>query len=174
MSFADVLRHPTVLLTGDPTVTAPRHLDPVYLPGALTAGVVGAIAALALQLLVMPFVLGTALYAPLQMSAATVLGTDVMATTGVFDGGVLLTALVVQLALSIGYAFGISWLVRCRQTAVAIALGALAGLTLYGLHLYAATALFPWFAELRGLPMLAIHLTFGMLVAWSYRSIEEC
>jgi hypothetical protein len=174
MSFAEVLRHPAALLT--PGASSPERgdLDPVYLPGALTAGVVGAIAALTLQLLVMPFVLGTTLYAPLQMIAATVLGSDVMTTSGVFDGGVLVAALLVQLALSVGYAFGLAWLVRCRPTVTAVGIGALGGLVLYGLHLYAASALFPWFAELRGLPMLVIHLAFGMLVAWSYRSIEEC
>lgn len=176
MILDNILRHPA---PAGPFSAAPRETPdatdaPVYWPGALTAGVVGAIAALTLQLLVMPFALGTTLYAPLQMIAATVLGSDVMATTGVFDGGVLLAALLVQLALSIGYAFGLAWLVHCRQTVMAVGIGALAGVVLYGIHLYAATALWPWFAELRGLPMLSIHLVFGMLVAWSYRSIEEC
>ncbi|MNF08860.1 hypothetical protein D3C80_2093830 [compost metagenome] len=47
-------------------------------------------------------------------------------------------------------------------TPVALVAGGLYGVLLYGLNLYAFTALYPWFTQVRGWDTLLTHVFFGM------------
>jgi hypothetical protein len=53
--------------------------------------------------------------------------------------------------------------------AMALVVGALYGLLIYGVNLYGLTELFPWFVVARDCVTLATHVVFGIALAGGYR-----
>lgn len=104
-----------------------------------------------------------------RLTAAIVMGRDVLGSSGGFDPLVMGVATVVHAALSLVYAAVLARLVHglsCRATLLA---GGAFGLLLYGVNLYAFTAIFPWFIAVRGEITLLAHLVFGVAAAAVYR-----
>jgi hypothetical protein len=104
-----------------------------------------------------------------RLTAAIVMGRGVLGASAGFDPLVMAAATLVHLALSLVYAAVLAKVIRNLSLAAALLAGAAFGLILYGVNLYAFTAIFPWFIPVRGAVTLAAHLVFGVTAAAAYR-----
>jgi hypothetical protein len=102
------------------------------------------------------------------LTAALVLGTDVLPPPATFDLRVMLAATAIHFLLSILYA---AVLLPLRRTSLgsSLIIGTGFGVALYFLNLHGFTAVFPWFTEARGAITLAVHAVFGLTVMLTYR-----
>ncbi|MCW3479514.1 hypothetical protein OL229_08025 [Neisseriaceae bacterium JH1-16] len=99
-----------------------------------------------------------------RLTAAIVLGREVLTESSAWPWRLLLAATLIHFALSIAYAAlarGLALKVRRR---LVLPGGALYGLVIYAVNLYGFTALFPWFVVSRGGATLFAHLVFGISV----------
>ncbi len=104
--------------------------------------------------------------------AAISLGQSILPST-TFTALVFLSAMAVHLPLSLLYARIIAALVHGRSVPIALAIGAVFGVALYGVNYYAFTRLFPWFALARGWVTLTSHISFGILAAGIYAQLTH-
>ncbi|WP_107311585.1 sodium:proline symporter [Burkholderia metallica] len=104
-----------------------------------------------------------------RLTAAIVMGPGVLGASAGFDPWVMAVASVVHLALSLAYAAVLATAIRTLSLAAALLAGGAFGLILYGVNLYAFTAIFPWFIPVRGAVTLVAHLVFGIAAAAAYR-----
>lgn len=111
-----------------------------------------------------------------RMIAAIGLGPETARIEG-FSVEVLGVSLAIHYAL--GIAFGLLLAVIIApfhldsSAGLVLLVGALFGAAIYGLGFYAMTRAFPWFAEVRGMAMLTMHVIFGMAAAVLYRQFER-
>jgi hypothetical protein len=134
---------------------------------AARAGIIGGAVFLALDLVLTPLSGGGGLLSP-RLTAAIVLGSEVLSPSEPIFPSVMLAGLVVHVVLSILYGLTISALVHRTNLATASLLGSIAGLGLYVLNFYVFTSVFPWFASARTWVTVLVHLVFGFVVACSY------
>ncbi|RQS19139.1 sodium:proline symporter [Burkholderia sp. Bp8992] len=104
-----------------------------------------------------------------RLTAAIVMGRGVLGSSGGFDPLVMGVATVVHAALSLVYAAVLARLVHGLSFRATLLAGGAFGLLLYGVNLYAFTAIFPWFIPVRGEITLLAHLVFGGAAAAVYR-----
>jgi hypothetical protein len=104
-----------------------------------------------------------------RLTAAIVMGRSVLGSSGGFDPLVMGVATLVHAALSLAYAAVLARLVRHLPRGATLLAGGAFGLILYGVNLYAFTAIFPWFIPVRGAITLVAHLVFGVTAAAVYR-----
>jgi hypothetical protein len=104
-----------------------------------------------------------------RLTAAIVMGRRVLGSSGGFDPLVMGVATLVHAALSLVYAVVLARLVRNLSHGATLLGGGAFGLLLYGVNLYAFTAIFPWFIPVRGAITLVAHLVFGITAAAVYR-----
>jgi len=103
-----------------------------------------------------------------RLTAALVLGHDVLPPPATFDVEVMLAATAIHFLLSIFYA-AILLPVRRSGLVVSHLAGAGFGIVLYFINMHGFTAIFPWFAEARGGITLATHVVFGVAVSMTYQ-----
>ncbi|WP_211228795.1 MULTISPECIES: SRPBCC family protein [Pseudomonas] len=142
----------------------PLHAQPSHVVAGVT-GITAGILATAVQIL-MWWMGGTPLLPTLlrdaRLTAAIVLGPSILVTVPAWRWDILMVATLIHFGLSILYA-AIAMLFAYRPTTpVALVAGGLYGVLLYGLNLYAFTALYPWFTQVRGWDTLLTHVFFGM------------
>jgi hypothetical protein len=106
-----------------------------------------------------------------RLTAALVLGRPALSPSAGVDIRALTAAAVVHFSLSIIYAALLLPVTKRLPPTAAMLAGAFFGALLYLLNLYALTAIFPWFAEARGVITLAAHIVFGLSVMSTYRLI---
>ena len=142
-----------------------RQIDPaMVLVVGLGAGVISTAAQLALWALAgMP--LFETLFRDARLTAAVILGADVLPPPSTPRWDILLAATLIHFALSIAYALIPAALVGRLTTRTAIVGGALYGVAIYAVNMYGFTLLFPWFAVARDWVTLATHLVFGIALA---------
>lgn len=108
--------------------------------------------------------------------AAIAMGPDLLRSAD-FSIGIVALALVTHYVLGIVFA-----LILCSVIApfhldsslgMALLAGAVFGLLLYLFNFYGMVRYFPWFAEMRGMATLAVHLIFGMSTAAMYWKWER-
>nr|WP_322089533.1 sodium:proline symporter [Burkholderia sp. BCC1999] len=104
-----------------------------------------------------------------RLTAAIVMGRSVLGSPGGFDPLVMGVATLVHAALSLAYAAVLARLVHEWSLRATLLAGGAFGLILYGVNLYAFTAIFPWFIPVRGAITLVAHLVFGVTAAAVYR-----
>ncbi|KVW16866.1 sodium:proline symporter [Burkholderia cepacia] len=104
-----------------------------------------------------------------RLTAAIVMGRRVLDVSDGFDPLVMAVATFVHLVLSLVYAAVLAKTIRTLSLAAALLAGGAFGLILYGVNLYAFTAIFPWFVPVRGAITLVAHLVFGITAAAAYR-----
>jgi hypothetical protein len=107
-----------------------------------------------------------------RLTAAIVLGRDVLPPPSTFDWRVMIAATVVHFGLSIIYAAVIAATIDRLRFRPAIALGAISGLLLYVINMYGFTVIFPWFADTRGWITAAAHVTFGATAGAVYKVVQ--
>lgn len=148
----------------------------VLLIVGIGAGILATVAQIALwQLAGMP-VLET-LLRDARLTAAVVMGPDVLPPPATARWDILLVATLIHFALSISYALLPALLAPRLPAGSAIVVGALYGLGIYVVNMYGFTLLFPWFSVARDGVTLLTHLVFGMgLTAgcwWFARGYEK-
>ncbi|MET1535569.1 sodium:proline symporter [Burkholderia sola] len=105
------------------------------------------------------------LFRDARLTAAIVMGRNVLGASGGFDPVVMGVATLVHAALSLVYAAVLARLIRSLPLVAALFAGGAFGLLLYGVNLYGFTAIFPWFIPVRGAITLIAHLVFGITAA---------
>ncbi|ANU07817.1 hypothetical protein [Paraurantiacibacter namhicola] len=139
--------------------------------GAMAGLVAGAIF-LAVELVMVPLVLGGALWGPPRMMAAIAMGDGVLPPPATFDAGIVLVGMLVHFALSavLGVVFAAMAKAMNLSGTKAIVAGAVFGLLVYLVNFYGLTAVFPWFEMARNWVTIFAHLVFGGVLGWYYRS----
>lgn len=140
---------------------------------ALWAGIIAGILFLILELLMVPIFLDGPMWGPPRMIGAIVLGEGVLPPPATFEIGVVLTAIILHLILSIIYAFVISAIIRNMSYGLAVIVGAFLGLVLYFINFYVMTGIWSWFENARNWVSITTHIVFGIAVGWAYVSLRE-
>jgi hypothetical protein len=111
------------------------------------------------------------LYRDARLTAAIVLGGTVLPPPATFNAGVMLAATLIHFMVSITCAALLALLTARLDTIPATLAGVGFGVTLYVVNLYGFTAIFPWFAQTRGLITLITHGAFGLTAILVYRRL---
>jgi uncharacterized membrane protein YagU involved in acid resistance len=135
---------------------------------AVWAGIISGLVFMMLEMILVPMVMGGSPWGPPRMIAAIVLGKEVLPPPDTFAPGILATAMVVHIPLSIVYALILAALIAGASRGTAIWVGAVFGLVLYLVNFYLFTAIFPWFAMARNWISVFSHIMFGLIAAWAY------
>ena len=104
-----------------------------------------------------------------RLTAAIIMGREVLPPPATFDGSVMLIATLVHFALSIAYALALSVFISRLSTPLSLLAGAVFGLSLYAINMYGFTFVFPWFTAARDWITAATHVVFGVIVAAVYK-----
>ncbi len=132
------------------------------------AGLLAGVLFYLLETVLVPIGLGGSPWAPPRTISSIVLGQGVLPPPASFDLGIVLVGLIVNLVLSVAYAFVIAFAIAGRSQGVALLIGAAAGLALYLINFYVFTGIFPQFAGARNWVTVVAHLAFGLLAALFY------
>jgi hypothetical protein len=108
------------------------------------------------------------------LTAAVVLGRDVLQSSSGFAREVFLAATLVHLSLSLLYGLLLAPLIAGRGRAASLGIGVACGLLLFGVNLYGFTLVFPWFAQARDAITLLAHAAFGAACAGVYKAMARC
>jgi len=135
----------------------------------IAAGVVATLAQIALWW-VSSVPLPAILFRDARLTAAIVMGREVLPPPATFDASVMLIATLVHFALSIAYALALSVFISRLGTPLSLLAGAAFGLSLYAINMYGLTFVFPWFVVARDWITAATHAIFGMVVAAVYKT----
>ena len=106
-----------------------------------------------------------------RMTAAIVLGRDVLPPPATLDAGITLVAISFHFGLSILLAYLYARIISplTEEVLTAVVLGALVGFALYAFNLYVMTLAFPWFMDGRSWESWFAHLLFGTVLALALR-----
>jgi len=115
---------------------------------------------------------GGGAWLPVHMTAAVVLGS---ATAGLStaEPAIFIVAAMVHCALSVFYALVLADATVLMKARASALVGAVFGACLYLLNFYAFSAVFPWFAHLRGWQSLLAHAGYGACAALLYKRMEN-
>jgi hypothetical protein len=159
----------------DQPLAVPRRLQErgsvspmMLLVAGIGAGVIATAAQLALWWLAGTPVFET-LYRDARLTAALVMGTEVLPPPSTARWDILWVATFIHFALSIAYALIPALLVGRLRAGPALVAGAAYGLMIYLVNLYGLTVLFPWFVVARDWVTLLTHLVFGMALVTGCR-----
>lgn len=141
------------------------------------AGVIAGVVFLALEMMLVPLLMGQSPWGPPRMIAAIVMGQEVLPPPATLDVGVLVAAMFVHFALSIVLGLILGKLIALfnldSSWGLTFVVGAVFGLVVYVVNFYGMTAFFPWFAEARNWLSLTLHAVFGVIAAESYFGLER-
>jgi hypothetical protein len=135
----------------------------------IAAGVVATVAQIALWWAASE-PLPAILFRDARLTAAIVMGRQVLPPPATFDWSIMLVATLVHFALSIAYGLTLSLLISRLSTPRSLLAGAAFGLFLYAINMYGFTFVFPWFAAARDWITATTHVVFGMVAAAVYKT----
>jgi hypothetical protein len=151
-------------------VAADRTID---VRAAVWSGLAAGVIATAVQILLW-WVTGNAvpdlLLRDARLTAAMILGVDVLPPATALLYPSLLVATLVHLLLSAVYGGILACFIRRLGRWSSLCVGLLYGLLLYGINMYGFTHLFPWFTQARGGITVSVHAVFGVACAVLYRA----
>ncbi len=136
------------------------------------AGFGAGLAALLANLLLSDLVLGEPGFI-LRMTASLLLGPDVIPVTEGNSTLTILVGLLIHFALSFVYAFLVVLLIHRWGLLIGLVGGALAGLALYVINIYALSYFFPWIYPVRNWMLLLTHMILGGLVGVIYELLDK-
>jgi hypothetical protein len=110
------------------------------------------------------------LFRDARLTAAIIMGHQVLPPPATFDWSIMFVATLVHFALSIAYGLSLSVFISRLSTPLSLLAGAAFGLFLYAINMYGFTFVFPWFAAVRDWITAATHVVFGMVVAAVYKT----
>ena len=107
-----------------------------------------------------------------RMIAAMVQGEGALDPVQAIDGGLLSSAIVVHLAISVFYGVVIALIIHRWGLIAGLLGGAILGLALYAINFYTFSFFFPWFFPFRSWMMVVSHLIFGAVAGGTYELLE--
>jgi hypothetical protein len=140
---------------------------------AVVAGLIAGAVFLLVLTVAYPLATGGTPWTIFRFIGAIVLGEAVLPPPTSFDGGVVITAVLVHFTLSILYTFILAFIVHRRGLLISILGGALFGLALYLINFFTFTMLFPWFYPARAWPFSLVHILFGAVAGGIYELLEK-
>lgn len=134
----------------------------------LWAGFVAGVVFLALEMILLPLVMGASPWVPTRMIAAITMGTSVLSPPDTFSSGAVAAAVVIHFVLSLAYALIFAFIGKGRSMRADALLGAAFGVLLYLVNFHVFTLQFPWFAEARNWVTILAHVAFGAVLGATY------
>ncbi|SCY18701.1 hypothetical protein SAMN05216420_103113 [Nitrosospira sp. Nl5] len=113
------------------------------------------------------------LYRDARLTAAILMGQDVLPPPATFDWKVMIVASFVHFVISIAYSMILACLISRLGMMLSLLAGSLYGLILYGVNMYGVTLVFPWFAEVRDWITVLTHVVFGISIAGTYKALAR-
>lgn len=99
---------------------------------------------------------------------------DALPTPASFDFGIMMTAMMIHVPLSIIYGLIVGAIVHRLNGINALIIGAIFGLAIYFINLdLIAPAVFPWFMKAQNWISLVSHLVFGLVAGGAYAGLRE-
>jgi hypothetical protein len=141
-------------------------------PAAVYAGVAaGVVSTLAQIVLWLTFTdaFPEILFRDVRLTAAIILGPDVLEPASAAGVHVWIVAALVHFALSLAYAVVLAAAIRRLGIGASLVAGGLFGLAVYALNMHGFTRVFPWFEAARDPITVAAHVVFGVSAALVYR-----
>jgi hypothetical protein len=135
----------------------------------IAAGVVATLAQIALWW-VSSEPLPAILFRDARLTAAIIMGSQVLPPPATFDWSIMLVATFIHFALSIAYGLTLSVFISRLGMPLSLLAGAVFGLLLYAINMYGFTFVFPWFAATRDWITAATHVVFGVIAAAVYQT----
>ena len=139
---------------------------------AVFAGLCGGTVFLVLTLLFAAFSWHISGWSVLRYMASIVLGAGVLPPPAGFDFVVVVVALLVNYALAIFYALVLAAIIHRWGFLVGLIGGALFGVAIYFINLYAVTLFFPWFFSLNSTALLISFIAFGAVTGSVYELFD--
>lgn len=109
------------------------------------------------------------LYRDARLTAAILMGREVLPPPVTFDWNVMMVAALIHFAISIAYGLILACLISRLGMALSLLVGSIFGLILYGINMYGVTIIFPWFWEARDWITILTHIVFGISLAGTYK-----
>lgn len=141
---------------------------------AIGAGITAGIVATGAQVLLwlaftdkLPWVL----YRDARLTAAILMGREVLPPPATFEWKVMVVATFIHVVISMGYGLILAFLIYRLGLVRAIVLGSIYGLAVYVINMYGMTLLFPWFSAARDWITILTHAVFGFSVAAVYKGL---
>ncbi len=146
-------------------------VQPVRWKAAVSAGLIGGVVFMMLEMIMVPLFGGGSPWGPPRMIAAIMMGKGVLPPPATFDIGVLMAAMAVHFPFSVVFALILAWVIARFDMGLAVLIGAGFGLILYLVNFYGLTAIFPWFAMARNWITIFTHIMFGVTAAAAYKQL---
>ena len=157
--------------------TRPRPLKydmpSIHWRSAALAGIVAGVVATLVQIALWWAAsepLSAMLFRDARLTAAIVIGRQVLPPPATFDWSIMLVATLVHFALSIAYGLTLSAIISRLSTSLSLLAGAAFGLFLYAINMYGFTYLYPWFAAARDWITATTHIVFGLVIVAIYKT----
>lgn len=143
---------------------------------AIAAGIIAGIIATAVQIALwwgfldaLPWIL----YRDARLTAAVVMGREVLPPPATFDWHVMTVATCIHFVISVTYSLILACFISRLGMMPSVLAGGLYGLILYGVNMYGVTLVFPWFSEVRDWITILTHVVFGISMAASYKLLAR-
>ncbi len=138
---------------------------------ALMAGLGAGIAAMGLEILLEWAFLGQSGWAPVRWMAGLSYDRGAMPAQGILPT-IVAAAVIYSGCLCVEYAALLADFIHpLRSRALAVGIGVLFGLALYGINIYGLSYTFPWFVAARNWATLVVHAFFGGLAGYLYAAL---
>lgn len=143
---------------------------------AIGAGIIAGVVATTVQMVLwwafldaLPWLL----YRDARLTAAILMGQEVLPPPATFDWQVMIVATLIHFVLSITYSLILACLISRLGMALSLLAGGIYGLILYGINMHCVTLVFPWFSEVRDWITIITHIVFGISIAATYRVLAR-
>jgi uncharacterized membrane protein YagU involved in acid resistance len=144
---------------------------------AIAAGMVAGIVATGVQIafwwLFLDDALPWNLYRDARLTAAMLLGPEVLPPPSTLDWTVMAVATFIHFMLSIAYSLVLACLICRLGMMLSLAMGLIYGLGIYVVNMYGVTFIFPWFSEVRDWITIVTHAVFGLSLAGTYKILAR-
>lgn len=141
---------------------------------ATCAGIAAGIIATAAQIILwwtFTDALPSILYRDARLTAAMLLGQEVLPPPATFEWKVMIVATVIHFTISIAYGLILADLISRLGMMFSLLAGAIYGLILYVINMYGVTYVFPWFSVARDWITVVTHAVFGLSIAGTYKAL---
>ena len=146
------------------------------LGAAVRAGIVAGVIATGVQIVLwwafldaLPWIL----YRDARLTAAILMGQEVLPPPSTFDWKVIIVATFIHFVISIAYSLILACLISRLGIALSLLAGSIYGLILYGINMYGVTLVLPWFSEVRDWITILTHVVFGISIAGTYKALAR-
>ena len=153
--------------------SSPVSMKSLNWHAAIAAGMVAGIVATGVQIALWWLFLDDALpwnlYRDARLTAAMLMGPEVLPPPSTLDWTVMAVATSIHFMLSIAYSLVLACLISRLGMMLSLAMGLIYGLGIYVVNMYGVTFIFPWFSEVRDWITIVTHAVFGLSLAGTYK-----